>query len=369
MTGRERLLQAIAGKPVDRVPIAPFIHVNFVKAFFEGREVDPVTATVDVYEHFGLDLIHRNCTPAYNELGTSCGNWQVENRVEEHGPNTTTVTTIRTPGGELRQVHQLSRVSEYDAESAPVEYLVKSERDFELVEAYQPPVERIDTTPIARARAAVGDRGIVAPWMQGAFNHVAYYYRPVDECIVDAIDNPALYRRLMEHFLARNKQVAAQYVEAGADVLSYSGNIASGKMVGGPFFGRHVLSYENDLIGFIQDKGVPVLYHNCGYAKGLFPHYRRLRAQIYESLTPPPYGDTILDEALQEMPSDMVLHGGVDQIGFLMTASPDGIQRHVRELLAKASERGRFILGTSDYLHEATPHENVHALAPSLQAG
>jgi hypothetical protein len=71
MTGRQSLLAVIAGDQVDRVPVAPFIHTNFVHAFFGSIEADPVARTGEVYDHFGLDIIHRNCTPSHDEIGQS----------------------------------------------------------------------------------------------------------------------------------------------------------------------------------------------------------------------------------------------------------------------------------------------------------
>jgi len=363
MTGRELMLDAFHARPVDHIPCAPFIHVNFVGAFFGSRDADPISGTIEVYEHFGLDIIHRNCTPAHNELGAGAGGWEVESAVEVSADSETATTVIHTPGGDLTQVHRLNWVSEYDAEASPLEYLIKSERDFDLIREYQPPIEEIDTTPIVRAKAELGDRGIIAPWMQGAFSHVTYYYRAVEEMILDAMTNPGFYREMMEYFLERNMRVAEQHIEAGVDVMSYGGNIASGKMVGGPFFGKYVLEYENRLIDFIQARGVPVLYHNCGCARSLFAHYKALRTKAYESLTPPPYGDTILQEAFAEFPPETILCGGVDQIEFLRTASRDEIRENVRGILDLAKPRGNFILGTTDYFDEDTPSESIRAFA------
>jgi hypothetical protein len=48
---------------VDRIPVSPFIHVNYVKEFFGTHDVDWVARTPEVYRHFGFDVMHRNCTP------------------------------------------------------------------------------------------------------------------------------------------------------------------------------------------------------------------------------------------------------------------------------------------------------------------
>ena len=68
MTGRERLLRALNQQPIDRMPVSPFIHVNFVREFFHDRDLDPIEPTIEVYRHFGFDLMHRNCSVEYDHL-------------------------------------------------------------------------------------------------------------------------------------------------------------------------------------------------------------------------------------------------------------------------------------------------------------
>ena len=56
LSGRERLLRVFHQREVDRIPVAPFIHINYVKEFFGTQDVDWVAKTPDVYAHFGFDL-------------------------------------------------------------------------------------------------------------------------------------------------------------------------------------------------------------------------------------------------------------------------------------------------------------------------
>ncbi len=363
-SGRDRLLAVFNRAPVDRIPVAPFIHSNFVRAYF-GQQDDAnlIDKTVSIYEAFGLDLIHRNCTPAYDDLDLAGDGWRAEITRAVDGRNETTRTVLHTPQGRLEQLHQLVWVSPYDAESTAVEYLIRSETDLDLLARFQPPVGNVDVSPIRKAKEVVGDKGVIAPWVQGAFNHVAFYFRRLDDLLTDAMLNPPFYHRMMEYFLSRNQAFIAQVVDAGVDVLSYAGNVASAKMIGEGFFREFVLPYERRLIEFIESRGVFVLYHNCGYARKLLNAYNELGMTAYESLTPPPYGDTDLDEAFEILDPGLVLVGNVDQIAFLVKASPADIKRRVAEVLRKAKQRGNFILGTSDYFNEFTPHENIRALA------
>jgi uroporphyrinogen-III decarboxylase len=363
MTGRERLLRVFRQQPVDRIPVAPFIHVNFVKEFYGTHDVDWAVKTPEVYRHFGLDLVHRNCTPAYDAFGPSGPEWQMEVIREQAGRDETATTVICTPGGDLRLVQALRWTYEYDAEDAVVEFPIRSEADFELMARYQPPHSPADVSAIRRAKEAVGDDGVIAPWIQGAFNLVAFYYRKLDDLLLDAALNPRFYHRLMEHFLERYKPFVQHIIDAGVDVLSYGGNIANGKLVSRSFFRQYIWPYEKRFIEFIQSQGVVVLYHNCGYARNLIPLYPSLSMRAYESLTPLPYGDTILTQAIECFGTATTLSGNLDQLDLLRKGTAGEIEAAVKRVLDTVRGRCHFILATSDYFNENTPHDHIHVLA------
>jgi len=60
------------------------------------------------------------------------------------------------------------------------------------------------------------------------------------------------------------------------------------------------------------------------------------------------------------------LMGGLDQIEFLRKATPAMIRDRVRAMAQIAARHGRFILGTSDYINECTPVENLHAMRMAI---
>ena len=364
---RDGLLKVLRGEKTDCVPVAPFIHVNFVREFFNDFNVDAVAKTIEVYEHFGFDIIHRNCTPAYNDVADiSSDAWKVARTIEKSGSNQVIKTVISTPEGDINETFKVNKVTNYDEEAAVTDFLIKTEKDFEILRKYQPPVGKIDVSGIRRARQLLGEKGITAPWVQGMFNFVCLFYRKLDELIVDAMVNPDFYHSVMGYCLERNKQIISQLAETGTEMLSYGGNVASGKLVGADFFKQYIFPYEKALIDFVKSKGVMVMYHNCGYGSKLFGVYKDLGMNAYESLTPPPFGDTIFEKALEAMPAEVTLSGNIDQISFLKNAKPDEVRARVQQVLEKAKQRGNFILATTDYLLEQTPHENIFALS---QAG
>jgi uroporphyrinogen-III decarboxylase len=360
---RSLLLRVFNQQPVDRIPVSPFIHVNHVKEFFRSHDVDWVTRTPEVYAHYGFDCIHRNCSLAYDAYGPAGPEWSVESRQTQSGRDAATTTRIATPGGELRYVEQLRWVYEYDAESSVTEYPITSRADFELLRRYLPPLGPMDASDIRRAKAAVGDDGVIAPWIQGAFNLVAVYYRKVDELLLDPLIDPDFYHQLMSFCLERYKSFVQAHIDAGVDALSCGGNIANGKMLSRDYFRRYILPYEQDLVRFIQGQGVAVLYHNCGYARNLIPLYPELGVKAYESLTPPPYGDTVLEEAVASLGAGTTLLGGIDQLDLLRKGTAQEIESAVRRVLDTVRGRCSFILGTTDYFNESTPADKIRLLA------
>jgi hypothetical protein len=107
------------------MPVSPFIHVNFVREVFHDRDLDPIEPTIEVYRHFGFDLMHRN----------------------------------------MQEIHATCR---------PFGHL-----------------------PYALCQELVGDKGIVAPLIQGVFNEVNLGYRRLDELIPVAVLQPGFYHDLV----------------------------------------------------------------------------------------------------------------------------------------------------------------------------
>jgi hypothetical protein len=72
-------------------------------------------------------------------------------------------------------------------------------------------------------------------------------------------------------------------------------------------------------------------------------------------------------DALGRFDPRITLLGSIDQIRFLKEARPEEVRRAARERLDMAAERRGFILGTSDFLEEGTPYENLFALAEAVR--
>ena len=378
MTGRERLIKTLRREKTDRMPIAPFLYYNGVyemfdyvpsmDRFFDPEDFDPFEKFVEYCDYFGFDVMH---TPGTNWDGWSANwqkhtyadksaeNWDVEVVEEGDEDERHKVITIKTPEGELRFTEDKKRSSKYLIVAALGEHMIKTKKDFEIFRKYCPPLDEIDCSLISRARKAAGDKGLVDSCTGGVIN-VMECYRTLDQIFMDPYEDEGFFREMAEFFLDWAIRQDKKMIEAGADVIEFTANLTT-SMVGPAFFEKYVLEYDKRLIDAIHEMGAFVNYHNCGDSAKLLHLYNELGTDSFGYLTPPPFGDVDLDEALKILRPDMVLRGNIDQVEFMKVATAEQVKERVKEVILKVKERGNFILSTTDFFFDDTPYENIKA--------
>jgi uroporphyrinogen-III decarboxylase len=372
VTGRDRLLRTLRRERVDRIPVCPFVYYNSVYEMFgyspnienftDPEDFDVIAKFVEFHDYFGFDMMHTlgSAWDAYS-IKDSSENWDVFIIDDGDELSKQTTTVVRTPAGELRKIENWRKLSPYLVVSATEEYPVKTPADFEILRKYAPPPGSIDCGLVRRAKQAVGDKGLTCSCTHGAFN-VLNQFRKLEDLMMDPLTDEGFYREMMEFFVGWLIEQASKLIEAGADAIELGANMATSG-VGPAFFEDYVLEYEKRVIDGIHRGGGYVIYHNCGDAAKIMHLYNLLNTDVWGYLTPPPYGDVDLDEALRVVRPDMVLRGNIDQVDFLVKSSPKEIKERVRELLGKVKSRGNFILSTTDLFSHCTPYENIQAFA------
>ena len=365
MTSRERLIAAMTGRPADRIAVAPFVYSSTVRSWKTDIDADVIEGTIEFCNHYGFDNILRNFNIRHNDLAVSTEYWQIRQHDEKEGNVTTTTTRIKTPEGDLQQQVAVTQVTPFLSVSAHREYFIKEIKDFRLFQRYQPAPAAPDLTPLKTAKELIAESGILAPWCWGIFNYLSEL-RSLDNLLTDPYLEPEFYEELADYALDRLKAALKPVLEEGLDMVSYTGNVAGGSLVGPAYFIQFVLPYEQQLIDYIQKHCLGVIYHNCGDGSNMIGCYNRLMPACYESMTEPPYADNSLVKCAGEFSKDITLMGNIDQINFLKTADAAVVTAKAKEVLNIMRKHPRFILGTSDFLEENTPEENLFALAQSV---
>ncbi|MCK9618566.1 MAG: hypothetical protein M0R21_12120 [Lentimicrobiaceae bacterium] len=384
MNGRERLFKALRHEPTDRVPVAPFTYFNAIyemfgytpkiATFFNPPDFDPIEKFVEYCDYFGFDVLHvlgsvwdmwGGNTTFDQSLLNKDENWNVTVADQYNGEDELLRTvTIRTPGGVLRHVEKHDRTSKYLIVSGTQEYLIKTPDDFELLRRYAPAADRMDTSLIRRARQATGDKGLVDTCTYGSFN-ILGLFRKLEDILIDPIQDPVFYQEMVDYFLPRLIARAKKMLEAGADIIEIGGHWSG--QVGPDIFQKYILENENRLVRAIHEMGGLVIYHNCGDAARIMHYYNDLEIDCWGYLTPPPYGDVVLEEALAALRPTLTLRGNIDQLNFLKTATPQQVRERVRRVLETVMPRGNWILSTTDFCFDDTPYDNLHAMADACR--
>ena len=304
LTARERYMRLFRGEPIDRIPVCPRVHENVVFEYNKTKDLQGqyLERVIDYFKVFDFDIIDWNCSPRphfeMQDFITEGPNWHPEIRTEESGGTKNDIVTVNTPKGQLRRIQSTTVISEWEVESAIVEYPIKSRKDFDLIVEFMPEPFQIDTSSIKKAKELIGDDGIVSPSFHGSFNILGYCYRNLENLLMDVTVAPDFYHQMMEYFTNRICSYAQQIIDAGIELVDVGSNMANGIVVSPDYLVEHILPYENRLVDFIQKQGVLALYHNCGHAKNHLDVYNQLHHKAWGYLAPQPHGDVVLDLSL-----------------------------------------------------------------------
>lgn len=364
MTSRERLLTVLDGGIPDRVPVNAWIDHLFAAEYLGRDEVDLVDDVIDVQKAFGLDVILRTAYVEMTEWGGD--RWEAHTAEDQRDGRRFLTTVFETPDGTLRH----SWLMETDAPGyefmMPVELPVKTKEDLDILKKYGVTRPPVDISWPKRAVETIGSDGMVIMWAGGAaYNIAALFIRGQEQLFYDAHDDPGFYSALLEYATFYDMPLARQLAPLcrDGDMLFVGANVATGQVVGPRFYRQHILPYDREYIRQMQELGVKVLYHNCGYSAVLLEAYRELGVDGIESFPPPPTGDSDLKRVKQVLGDVTVLFGNVDQVHLMKEGTPDEVAEATLAALRAGKPGGRFVLQTSDMLYDETPIENVRAFA------
>ena len=375
MNSRERLLCVLEGGTPDMVPVSPFIQEEYLSYYFNKKNTDRLFDAVALRKELDFDLVTRqyvNEIPYF--LQRSFTNWEVENKVEVVNGNYIRTIKVKTPAKELLQVEGAPYNEKIlnGIHFSTMEYLIKDQDDFEVFKKYCPRREKQDVEHILKsgeiAKKEIGDLGISCPWAMGGVYNLASTYINVQDMMVDALSEEDYYEDYMNFFADLVVSDHEIFVESQFDCVGMQGNIANGGMMGPDYFEEYVLPYERKAVDVLRQGKKPVIYHNCGKARVLYPAYKKLGITVWETLSEEPQGDNILAEAKEYFKDDLILFGNFDQVHFLKEASPKEVEKRAYDLMMTGKKGGHYIFACSDYLEIGTPLENVKALLRGARA-
>lgn len=350
MTSRERLLAALQGKAVDRLPWSPFLAYWWECQPPEVQE----RGQISFLREIGADALLRGFITAFTYSDVQ-GNSEypsfsepipgVEFHREEKGYLWRNEFT--TPVGKLVSTAQRSPVGNT---RFIVEHPVKSKEDYKILRYI---VERMQIKPdyaiVQHEIDEVGEDGLsvplISPFGKTPFQALIEHYVGTEQLVYDLADFP----EEVEETLAVMSEKAMQAVRISVDSPAQafiSWEDSSTTNVSPTMFARYIAPELNRWGEVIHGARKLLLHHACGHVRALLPIMADESVDAIESISPPPTGNVEIWDARKAMGPGMGLIGGIEPVNFLNLDLPQ-LRDYVENLIEQMGLH-RYILANSD---------------------
>ena len=365
LTPRERLLRAIAGEPVDRIPIAPRIW---------RYSLSKGTTDLDLANELDFELLELGggglTTPFDDERCDAVSGLIPDVNIEvvsrRDGAKTYYTRRFATPGGTLTDaIVRPDPGGAYGIQPSieRIEPPVKSASDVELLRYLlpDPRLIRANFPAVQEREKTIGDRGLIGYRPSRGVDHIVVDSLGIENALISSIDDPELMAKTIDVVDEWHMALIREILEAGWRIvfdpwynfsLSFGWSPSFYVETVKPVIARHaelVHSY-NALMFFYDD----------GKMANSIEHVVDAGADIIQTVTPPPAGDLDYSWVADTVGGKVCLNGGMDTVA-MRFESADFVKARTIETIDILAPTGRFILGSSDSFTEGTPEENIHA--------
>ncbi|MBM4032493.1 MAG: hypothetical protein FJ291_12005 [Planctomycetes bacterium] len=312
MTGRQRLLTILSGRPPDRVAWTTLVDDTTRSAMPPRIGEMPV---LDFYRHIGCDILQFGNYGLPRELRVPSPARLVAPPIETEWKRESdglAVRTQKTPWGTLvatfRNGHPiLHPVGTLDELSTLRSLWAASH--YEEIDVGGASVPRVS---FARAEAAIGDSGLYIPTLDPS---------PVQQLIEMDMGMASFYYLLQDHRAEVEALLDAMHAcrvqeyeivarRSPAPALMPVENTST-TLISPPLYRRYSLPQLRDFCRICRRHGKKAILHMCGHLKGLLPELAETGLDGINALTPPPVGDLPFEDALDALGDRLIILGGI----------------------------------------------------------
>ena len=337
MTSRERLLGALRGEPVDRVPIWAWgVHP------WLGPVHPTIQPVVAAYLERG-DILHWWSPGSGNFLSASDRvTVRTEGRDSELPAYREHIVIYSTPRGELTEVHYAS------TEGRPgycKKHLIGSEADVEaLLSVPYVPVQP-DCAQFSELDSELGDRGLLIVNLGSDPMYRLNHLLGSETFAIWSIEKRSLIRELTAEFLRRTKTWVGWLIAQGIGPLfGYVGpELCIPPLQSPRDFEEWVVNPDREINDLIRAAGGLVLVHCHGRMGPVLEGFVRMHADALHPIEPPPMGDVTLAEGKRRVGRDLCIVGNVQEHD-IHTMPASQFRAMVAETVRVGKDGGRFIL-------------------------
>lgn len=338
MTSHERLVAALRGQPLDRLPWSPFLAYwwEHQPAWLQEK------GQPWLMKEIGADALLRGFATAFSFSYDSEGCQVVEThsgdlvRCEYHTPiGTITAHSRYSPDGNTTFVY---------------DHPVKTRADFEILARLARSMRiQPDFASVADPIRSLGEDGLfvalVSPFGKTPFQHMIEYWVGTEAMAFALADIPEAVEDCLEVMSEKAFEAVSLSIDSPAEAF-ISWEDSSTTNISPKMFARYIVPDMDRWGRAIHAAGKLFLHHACGHVRALMGSMANEEVDVIESLSPPPTGNIQVWEAQKLLSPRIGVVGGIEPVRFL-TLTETELIGYVEELLARV-DPCHYILANSD---------------------
>ncbi len=355
MSSKERIMAALRGQDVDRIPWSPFFTY-----WWEARSEAIQKRGQHAYcLDIGADALLRGPTSAIRSsdvVGLAEAPLGAPYNFIDDLPGCSLVRRARTGSKSVEidtPVGRLSNLLTYSESGNTwfvTEHMIKRKEDYKTL-AYV--VERMKIESCYEAVneqiRELGEDGVYLPviscFLKTPFQSLVENFVGTQQLAYDLYDFPDVVEETLAAMSRRALDGVRISLGSDAEVF-LTWEDTSTTLMSPDTYQKYVVPDLDAWSDAVHKEGKMLVHHACGHLKALLPIMRKQRVDAIESVSPPPTGNVEIWEAQEGLAGTKALIGGIEPVHFEALSDP-GFDIYLNDMLDRLSERG-FILANSD---------------------
>ena len=374
MSSRERILAALEGKPVDRIPFVPLIDTYSVldmpahiqQAMQTGASEGYWQGMLAAIQEIGCDIMLRHVYVTQSASGAphlnGFGFFEPPVLTSSRMDGSLLVETLETPIGTLTGTWGFTEMHGWIPH--PVKHLVTNHEELKIfayaVEHLRLEKPEPDFENIILAEKAIGEAGIATTsFLNTPLMDLIETCWGLDNTYFMLHDYPDEVEAILERLHRVQRLVVERIAESPAKVVIEYENTSS-TLLSPKIFRRYCLPLLNEYADIFHAADKIFLVHMCGKLAAFASDLASARFNGIADISPHPTGNFTLDEAASALPGK-VLTGGIDATTFI---EPDlgQVEAKIAGLIERIKPHPGVLLGSADTAPRGAPLETFRLI-------
>ena len=367
MSSRERILAALRGQPVDRLPFVPLIDTYSVldmpahvqQAMQAGANEGYWQGILAALREIGCDIMLRHVyvtksasgAPHLNGFGQFLPPVVTSSRMD----GSTLIETLETPVGTLTGTWGFTEAHGWIPH--PIKHLVNNLEELKIFTYAVEHLNRAKPEPdfenYIKAEQALGQGGLATTsFLNTPLMDLIETCWGLENTYYLLHDYPAEVEAVLAGLHEVQRNTVERIAESPAPVVIEYENTSS-TLLSPAIFKRYCLPILNEYADILKASGKIFLVHMCGKLKAFQADLAAARFDGVADISPLPTGNFTLDEAAASLPGKILI-GGIDATAFI---DPDlkQVETKIAALIEKVKPYPRVLLGSADTAPRGTP--------------